>query len=63
MALLKGLSLVLYTSSYTPLLSVLSYLIHQQTTTSMLMILNLSYHSELLDLSPNNTYLEITLAN
>jgi len=40
-------SLVLYSSSYTPLLSVLSYLILQQTTTSMLMILNFSYHSQL----------------
>jgi len=40
-------SLVLYSSSYIPLLSVLSYLILQQTTTSMLMILNFSYHSQL----------------
>jgi len=39
---LKDPSLVLYSSSYTPLLSVLSYLIQQQTPTSMLMILNLS---------------------
>jgi len=44
---LKDPSLVLYSSSYTPLLSVLSYLILQQTTNSMLMILNLSYYSQL----------------
>jgi len=44
---LKDLSLVLYSSSYTPLLSVLLCLIHQQTTTFMLMILNFSYHSQL----------------
>jgi len=36
-------SLVLYSSSYTPLLSVLSYLIQQQTTNAMLMIINFSY--------------------
>jgi len=46
MEFLNGPSLVLYSSSYTPLLSVLSYLIHQ-TTTSMLMILNFSYNSQL----------------
>jgi len=43
----KDPSLVLYFSSYIPLLSVLSYLIHQQTTNSMLMMLNFSYHSQL----------------
>jgi len=43
---LKDPSLVLYSSSYAPLFSVLSYLI-QQTITSMLMILNFSYHSQL----------------
>jgi len=48
MEFLKDPSLVLYFSSYTPLLSVLSYLIHQQTTNySVLMILNFSYHSQL----------------
>jgi len=36
-------SLVLYSSCYAPLLSVLSFLIHQQTTTSVLMILNFCY--------------------
>jgi len=35
----------LYSSSYTPPLSVLSYLILQQTTNSMPMILNFSDHS------------------
>jgi len=38
-------SLVLYSSSYAPILSVLSYVMQQQTITSMLMILNFSYHS------------------
>jgi len=42
---LKDPSSVLYSSSYTLLLSVLSYLILQQTTNSMLMKLNFSYHS------------------
>jgi len=42
MDILKDPSLVLYSSSYTPLLSVLSYLILQQTTNSMHMILNFS---------------------
>jgi len=40
------LSLVFYFSSYAQLLSVLSYLIQQQTITYMLMILNISYHSQ-----------------
>jgi len=40
MEFLKYPSLVLYSLSYTPLLSVLSYLIQQQTITSMLLILN-----------------------
>jgi len=44
MELHKDPSLVLYSSSYTPLRSVLSYLIRQQTITSMLMILNFSYN-------------------
>jgi len=39
---LKDPFLVLYSLSYTPLISVLSYLILQQTTNSMLMILNFS---------------------
>jgi len=38
--------LVPYSSSYTPLLSLLSYLIQQQTITSMLMILKFSEHSQ-----------------
>jgi len=42
MEFLKEPSLVLYSSSYTPLLLVLSYLIQQQTNNSMLMILNFS---------------------
>jgi len=42
----KDLSWVLYYSTCTPLLSVLSYLILQQT--SMLTILNFFYHSQLL---------------
>jgi len=45
MEFLKDPSLVLHYSSYTPLLSVLSYLIHQQTTSSVLMILSFSYYS------------------
>jgi len=45
MEFLKDQSLVLYSSSYVPLLSVPSYLIHQQTTNYMLMILNFSYLS------------------
>jgi len=46
MEFLKDPSLVLYSSSYTPLLSVhcQENLIHQQTTTYTLMILNFSYH-------------------
>jgi len=47
MEFLKDPSLVLYSSSYTPLLSVLSYLILQQTINSMLIILNFCYHSQL----------------
>jgi len=47
MVFLKDRSLVRYSSSYIPLLPVLSYLIHQQTTNSMLMKLNFSYHSQL----------------
>jgi len=47
MKCLKDPSLVLYSSSYTTLLSVLSYLILQQTTNSMLMILDFSYYSQL----------------
>jgi len=47
MEFLKDPSLVLYSSSQTPFPSVLSYLILQQTTNSMLMILNFSYHSQL----------------
>jgi len=40
-------SLFLYSSSYAPLLSVVSYLIQKPTITSMLMKLNFSYHSHL----------------
>jgi len=47
MEFLKDPSLDLYSSSYSPLFSVLLYLILQQTINSMLMILNFSYHSEL----------------
>jgi len=47
MEFLNDPSLVLYSSSYTPLLSVLSYLIHQQTTTSIYADDNFSYHSQL----------------
>jgi len=46
MEFLKDPSLVLYSSSYTPLLSALSYIILQQTTNSMLMIINFSYYSQ-----------------
>jgi len=45
MEFLKDLTLVLFPLSYKPLHSVLSHLILQQTITSMLMILNFSYHS------------------
>jgi len=49
MEFLRNPSLVLYSSSYrpTPRLSVLSYLIQQQTITYMLMILNWTHHSQL----------------
>jgi len=49
MAFLKvnDLSLVLYSSSYTHHSSEMSCLIQQQIITSMLMILNFSYHSQL----------------
>jgi len=47
MEFLKDPPLVLYSSSYTPLLSVLSYLIQQQTITSVLMMLDFSYHFQL----------------
>jgi len=57
MEFLKDPSLVLYSSSYTPLLSVLSYLIHQQTTNSMLMIRNFSLSFSDLDFSHNITHL------
>jgi len=62
---LKDPSLVLYCSSYSPLLSVLSYLILQQTTNSMLMNddtqLLLSFSA--LDFSHNITHLENTITN
>jgi len=45
MVFLKDPSLVLYSLPYTPLLSELLYLILQQTTNSMLIILNFSYYS------------------
>jgi len=47
MNFLKDPCLALYSSSFTPLLSVLSYLIQRQTITSMLMLLNVCYHFEL----------------
>jgi len=47
MEFLKNPSLVFYSSSDTPLLSVLSYRNQQQTIKSMLMILNFFYHSQL----------------
>jgi len=59
MEVLKDPSLVLSSSSYTPLLLVLLYLIQQQFITSMLMILNSSFS----DLSHNITHLENTKAN
>jgi len=62
MAFLKETSLVLYFSSYTPLLSVLSYLIQQQTITSINADdteLLLSFWA--LDFSHNITHLEKTL--
>jgi len=65
MEFLKNPSLVFYSSSYIPL-SVLSYLIQQQTITSMQMILNLSYTSQLwikFDFSHNITQLENTITN
>jgi len=46
-------------TSNTPLFSVLSYIIQQQTITSMLMILNFSY----LDCSHNIAHQEYTIAN
>jgi len=58
MEFLKDSSLVLYSSSYTPLISVLSYLILQQTTYSMMM---LSFSA--LDFSHNITHLENTITN
>ena len=48
MEFIKDLSLVLCYSYCTLLLSVLSYLTLQETITSMLMMLNFSYHSRLL---------------
>jgi len=45
MEFLKDPSSALFSSSYSPFLSVLLYLIQQQTITSMLMILNFTYHS------------------
>jgi len=62
MEFLKDLSLVLYSSSCTPLLSVLSYLILQQTTISMLMILKLLLSFSAVDLSHNITHLENILS-
>jgi len=47
MEFLKDPSLVLYSLSNKPLLSVLSYLIQQQTITSMLLTFNFSCHSQL----------------
>jgi len=47
MEFLKDPSLILFFLSYTPLHSVLSYLLQQQTITSMLMILSFCYHSQL----------------
>jgi len=60
--------MVFYSSSYTPILSVVSYLIQQQTITSMLRILNFSDHSQLLslsalDFSHNITHLENSITN
>jgi len=46
MKFLNDSSLVLYSSSYIPLLSVLTNLIQQQTITSILMIFNFSYRSQ-----------------
>jgi len=47
MEFFKDSSLVHYSTSYTPLRSVLSYQIKQQTITSMLMRLNFSNHFQL----------------
>jgi len=55
--------LVLYYSPCTPLLAALSYLIMQQTITSMLTTLNFFYHSRLLIYLKNITHLENTIAN
>jgi len=64
MEFLKDLSLVLYYSSYTLHLSVLWYLIQQQTIiTFMLMLLNFSLSFSALDFSHNITHLENTIAN
>jgi len=56
---LKDPTLVLYSSSCTPLLSLLSYLIQQQTINSMLMILNFSFSA--LDFSHYIAHLVNTL--
>jgi len=64
MVFLKDSSLVLYSSSYTPLLSVLSYLILQQTTNSIYADdtqLLLSFSA--LDFSHNITHFENTITN
>jgi len=62
MEFLKDPSLSLYSSSYIPLLSVLSYLIQQQTITSMLLILNFLSFSAM-DFSHYITHLENTITN
>ena len=59
MVFLKNLFSDPFSSSYTPLLSVLSYLIHLQIIICMRMILNFSYHSLLLTLHTISLILNI----